>query len=61
VVRGVTLPSPENLKIEILEEDEARKKNAPRKLTSNELGFFSHRGSYFDGGGLSIYRSEITY
>jgi hypothetical protein len=35
------LPSPENLKIKILEEDEARKKNTPLKLTSNEGAFMS--------------------
>jgi hypothetical protein len=35
------LPSPENLKIKILEENGARKKNAPLKLTSNEDAFMS--------------------
>jgi hypothetical protein len=35
------LPSPENLNIKIIEEDEARKKNAPLKLTSNEGAFMS--------------------
>jgi hypothetical protein len=35
------LPSPENLKIKILEEDEARNKNAPPKLTSNEGAFMN--------------------
>jgi hypothetical protein len=35
------LPSPENLKIKILEEDEARKKDSPLKLISNEGAFMS--------------------
>jgi hypothetical protein len=35
------LPSPENLKIKILEDDEARKKDSSLKLTSNEGAFMS--------------------